>query len=87
MRDTTPPKRKNTKNAVVIGAGPSGLTAAYELSEAGIKVEVLEKNELVGGIARTENYQGYLFDMGGHRFFSKSKQAYHIIGRDVIVML
>lgn len=56
---------------VIIGAGPAGLTAAYELVKAGIKPIVLEKADKVGGIARTETYKGYHFDIGGHRFFTK----------------
>ncbi len=60
---------------VVIGGGPAGLTAAYELSKQQHPPIVLEKNDKVGGIARTENYRGYHFDMGGHRFFTKSAQV------------
>ena len=58
-------------DAVIIGGGPAGLTAAVELSRHGIPVTVLEKDRLVGGIARTESYKGYRFDIGGHRFFTK----------------
>jgi protoporphyrinogen oxidase len=60
------------KQVVVIGAGPAGLTAAYELTKYNRPVVVLEQYDKVGGIARTENYKGYHFDMGGHRFFTKS---------------
>ncbi|HJT88018.1 MAG TPA: FAD-dependent oxidoreductase, partial [Bryobacteraceae bacterium] len=56
---------------VIMGAGPAGLTAAYELSRRGTRSTVLEADDIVGGIARTANYKGYLFDMGGHRFFTK----------------
>jgi protoporphyrinogen oxidase len=56
---------------VIIGAGPAGLTAAYLLSKEGVPVTVLESDGLVGGIARTVEYQGYRFDIGGHRFFTK----------------
>ncbi|MBW4645955.1 MAG: NAD(P)/FAD-dependent oxidoreductase [Goleter apudmare HA4340-LM2] len=56
---------------VIIGAGPAGLTAAYELAKQGIKPIVLEKANQVGGISRTETYKGYHFDIGGHRFFTK----------------
>jgi protoporphyrinogen oxidase len=60
---------------VVIGAGPAGLTAGYELTKAGIPVTVLEaSSERVGGLARTEKYKGFCFDIGGHRFFSKSRE-------------
>ncbi|MEO6589041.1 MAG: NAD(P)/FAD-dependent oxidoreductase [Pyrinomonadaceae bacterium] len=61
------------KKVIIIGAGPSGLTAAYELCKVGVKSVVLEKDEVVGGISRTVNYRGYLFDIGGHRFFTKVK--------------
>lgn len=56
---------------VIIGAGPAGLTAAYELAKQEINSIVLEKANKVGGIARTETYKGYRFDIGGHRFFTK----------------
>jgi protoporphyrinogen oxidase len=60
----------------VIGAGPAGLTAAYLLTKEGIPTTVIEMDErYVGGISRTESYKGYLFDIGGHRFFSKSKEV------------
>ena len=57
--------------AVIIGAGPAGLTASYELSKLGMNSVVLEADKLVGGISRTVNYKGYRFDIGGHRFFTK----------------
>jgi protoporphyrinogen oxidase len=59
------------RRAVIIGAGPAGLTAAHELNEHGVSAVVLESDKVVGGIARTVNYKGYLFDIGGHRFFTK----------------
>ena len=62
--------------AVIVGAGPAGLTAAYELSKKGQHVVVLEADPgYVGGIARTVEYHGYRFDVGGHRFFSKSREV------------
>lgn len=61
----------NDRHCVIIGAGPAGLTAAYELSQAGLVPVVLEQDEIVGGIARTVEYAGYRFDIGGHRFFTK----------------
>src|SRR3972149_5335397 len=64
---------EKSKKAVIIGAGPAGLTAAYELCKAGIESVVLEKDNVVGGLARTVNFNGYYFDMGGHRFFTKVK--------------
>ena len=59
------------QQVVVIGAGPAGLTAAYELARRKVAVTVLEQDQQVGGIARTVNYRGYRFDIGGHRFFTK----------------
>ena len=56
---------------VLIGAGPAGLTGAYELSKNGVASVVLEQDNMVGGIARTVRHNGYRFDLGGHRFFSK----------------
>jgi protoporphyrinogen oxidase len=56
---------------VIIGAGPAGLTAAYELTKRGVYPHVLEAASQVGGISRTEVYKGYRFDIGGHRFFTK----------------
>jgi len=59
---------------LVIGAGPAGLTAGYLLAREGRDVTVLERDPIqVGGISRTVAYKGFLFDIGGHRFFSKSK--------------
>lgn len=60
---------------VIIGAGPAGLTAGYTLAKNGREVLVLEQDPVyVGGISRTASYKGFLFDIGGHRFFSKSKE-------------
>src|SRR5947208_15328827 len=59
---------------VIIGAGPAGLTAGYLLSKNDVDVVVLEADPVyVGGISRTATYKGFHFDIGGHRFFSKSK--------------
>jgi protoporphyrinogen oxidase len=60
---------------VIIGAGPAGLTAAYQLVKQNIKSIVLEQADKVGGISRTETYKGYRFDIGGHRFFTKVKEV------------
>ena len=60
----------------VIGAGPAGLTAAYCLTKEARSVIVIERDPLyVGGISRTVDYKGFLFDIGGHRFFSKSREV------------
>lgn len=61
------------QKVIVIGAGPAGLTAAYELlkSEQDFEVVILEETKDIGGISKTVNYKGNRMDMGGHRFFSK----------------
>lgn len=64
-------KSHSNYSVVIIGAGPAGLTAAYELSKQEVPAVVLEADSIVGGLARTVNYKGYLFDIGGHRFFTK----------------
>ncbi|MEL7313412.1 MAG: NAD(P)-binding protein, partial [Cyanobacteria bacterium J06559_3] len=73
---------------VVIGAGPAGLTAAYELAKKNVQSITLEQSEKVGGIARTETYKGYRFDIGGHRFFTKVKEVeqlwYEVLGDEFI---
>ena len=59
----------------IIGAGPAGLTAAYCLTKETPSVVVIEKDpDYVGGISRTVRYKDFLFDVGGHRFFSKAKE-------------
>ncbi|NVD29147.1 NAD(P)/FAD-dependent oxidoreductase [Parasphingorhabdus flavimaris] len=63
-------------DVAIIGAGPAGLTAAYLLSKKGLKVTVIEKDpKYVGGISRTVEHEGFRFDIGGHRFFSKSQEV------------
>ena len=66
----------NKKTALIIGAGPAGLTAAYKLlEESDIHPIIIEKEDFVGGISRTINYKGNRIDIGGHRFFTKNKQV------------
>lgn len=62
------------KRVVIIGAGPAGLSAAYEVARLGGTPLVLEKEPVVGGIARTARHGDNLFDVGGHRFFTKNRQ-------------
>ncbi|MBN2456703.1 MAG: NAD(P)/FAD-dependent oxidoreductase [Sedimentisphaerales bacterium] len=67
---------KSNKTAVIIGAGPAGLTAAYELlDKTDITPVVFEATSEIGGISRTVNYKGNRIDIGGHRFFSKSDRV------------
>lgn len=70
QKPITNPSR--SPDCVVIGGGPAGLTAALEFIRHDLVPVVLERYHLVGGIARTESYKGFNFDMGGHRFFTKS---------------
>jgi protoporphyrinogen oxidase len=63
---------------VIIGAGPAGLTAGHELLKSGIKPLVLERSNHVGGLARTETYKGYRFDIGGHRFFTTVPEVHKL---------
>ena len=75
----TPPTvldHRGPRRAIIIGAGPAGLTAAYEfLKRSDIIPIVLEKSDCIGGIAKTVNYKGNRIDIGGHRFFSKSDRV------------
>ena len=64
--------KKFDKIAIISGAGPAGLTAAYELLKINIKPIILEKDSQVGGISKTVNRDDWLFDIGSHRFFTKS---------------
>jgi len=68
---------------VILGAGPAGLTAAYELSNLGVACVVLEQDAVVGGLARTVEYKGFRFDIGGHRFYTKVSLVQQI-WRDVL---
>ncbi|MEL7302236.1 MAG: NAD(P)-binding protein, partial [Pseudomonadota bacterium] len=79
----------SVSDVFVIGAGPAGLTASYLLTKEGKSVTVIEQDPVyVGGISRTAHYKDFLFDIGGHRFFSKSKEVvdlwYEILPQDFI---
>ncbi len=82
------PNKSDSRKAVVVGAGPAGLTAAYVLAQAGVESIVLEKDRTVGGISRTVNHRGYYFDIGGHRFFTKIKSVDNLwrelLGEDLL---
>ena len=74
--ETSNQSSMKSKRAIIIGAGPAGLTAAYELlTKTEIQPIVIEKSEYMGGISRTVNYNGNRIDIGGHRFFSKSDRV------------
>lgn len=83
------PDAERTPAYVIIGGGPAGLTAALEFIRHGRAPLVLEKGAIVGGIARTESYKGFHFDMGGHRFFTKSDYAegvwQDLLGKDFLL--
>ena len=67
---------ENQKTAIIIGAGPAGLTAAYQLlKETDIKPVIVEASDFIGGISRTVVYNGNRMDIGGHRFFSKDERV------------
>ena len=75
MGETRAGGRSGTDHVVIMGAGPAGLTAAYELMKHGVRSSVFEADpKYVGGLARTVEIRGYRFDIGGHRFFSKSQE-------------
>ncbi|MBC7239444.1 MAG: NAD(P)-binding protein, partial [Chloroflexi bacterium] len=73
---------------IIIGGGPAGLTAAYELTRHAQHTLVLEATAHLGGLARTETYRGYRFDIGGHRFYTRIPEVQHLweelLGPDLI---
>jgi protoporphyrinogen oxidase len=83
VTDQTPPA---DPEVLIIGAGPAGLTAAYQLSKRGVTSTVLELDDVVGGISRTVLRDGWRFDIGGHRFFTKVQPVedlwFEILGAD-----
>jgi protoporphyrinogen oxidase len=83
-----PKSIENDRRAVILGAGPAGLTAAYELSAHDVPSIVLEQDSVVGGLARTVEHNGYRFDIGGHRFYTKvalvEKIWREILGDDLL---
>ncbi len=76
------------KHVVIIGAGPAGLTAAYDLSRAGISSHLVEQETSVGGLSKTVNYKNYRFDLGGHRFFTQVNRVdtmwREVLGQDFL---
>lgn len=77
-------------DVVVIGAGPAGLTAGYELSKSEKQVLVIEKKDQVGGLAETKVFGDYRYDIGPHRFFTKNKEVYDLflemLGEDAVAV-
>ena len=69
------PEITPSRPVLALGGGPAGLTAGYLLAKQGHPVIVLESTDQVGGIARTEVRDGFRFDLGGHRFFTKSREV------------
>ena len=80
---------RDENHVVIIGAGPAGLTAAYQLDKLDVSSTILEKDLVVGGLSRTVRHNGYLFDIGGHRFFTKvaavSRMWREVLGDDLLV--
>ena len=76
------------RQVVILGAGPAGLTAAYELAKLNVPPVVIEQHAFVGGLASTQTYKGFSFDMGGHRFFSKVAEVrkiwHEVLGDDFL---
>lgn len=73
---------------VILGGGPAGLGCAYELGRSGVASVVIEKNPQIGGLCRTLQYKGYLFDIGGHRFLTKNREINQlwrlVLGKDLL---
>jgi protoporphyrinogen oxidase len=84
--DTSAPDTSAHNEIVIIGAGPAGLTAAYMLTKRGVGSTILEADTIVGGISRTPERDGWRFDIGGHRFFTKVQPVedlwFEILGKD-----
>src|SRR6185369_2965843 len=80
---------ENRPDVVVIGAGPAGLAAAYELTRQGVAAVVVEQDRQIGGLAQTVEYRGFRFDIGGHRFFTRIESLKSLwqtmLGADLLV--
>lgn len=78
-----------SKHVVILGAGPAGLSAGWELSREGCYVDILEKEAVVGGLCRSTVKDGYIFDLGGHRFITKDElllaEVTELMGEDLLV--
>jgi protoporphyrinogen oxidase len=79
----------STTQTLVLGAGPAGLTAGYLLGQAGRAVTILESDDQVGGLAKTVEIDGYRFDLGGHRFFTKAAEVdalwHEVLGEEFLL--
>ena len=75
------------KTVVVLGAGISGLTAAYTLAKKGLRVIVIEKNDYVGGLAATFCYKNHLIDYGPHNFHTHSSEVFKFVKDELGVPL
>lgn len=72
-------KSVSNQNIVILGAGPAGLGCAHELFRGkNTNVQILEKNDDVGGLARTREYKGHYFDLGPHRFYTKNEEVLNL---------
>lgn len=82
-------ENQNSSRCIIVGAGPAGLTAAFEAVRLGVPACVLEKDDVVGGISRTVEYRGFRFDIGGHRFFTKVPEVeaiwHELLGSELLV--
>ncbi len=80
---------RDDQRVVIIGAGPAGLASAHELCQAGLRPLVLERDDVVGGLSRTVVHNGYRFDIGGHRFFTRIPEIENawqeLMGEDFLV--
>jgi protoporphyrinogen oxidase len=88
-----PSSSKLPKKTVIIGAGPAGLGVAYELTRHRSSlndIHMVDKNDLIGGLARTHNFDGNLFDVGPHRFFTKNEEVkalwHEVLGDEFIAV-
>ena len=75
-------QNENPQTTLVLGGGPAGLTAGYLLGKSGRDVVVFEAEDQVGGLAKTVEIDGYRFDLGGHRFFTKVTRGRRPVARD-----
>ncbi|MBI5830163.1 MAG: FAD-dependent oxidoreductase, partial [Chloroflexi bacterium] len=85
---TTDRTHHRPSHVLILGAGPAGLGAAYELSRHDVPCTVVDKNDIPGGLSRTLTYQGFRFDVGPHRFYTKHETVnrfwHEVLGPDFI---